>query len=333
MSYEIDSQEDYEFDIVIPNLGDSREIEVFGDTGGLAIDLDVERSSFIISTEKSYNIYSLKLTSEGDFGREVFEVTDINLTGSEVHHYSVNNWEGFIQDPKAVTLGVDNNGDETIDLIIDLENGMTGEEIQVIIMNKGKSDSSFITITSIMLIVGFVSIASIGGLIASTEVGKLALISLILPLYTRIKKEKVLDNEIRGMIRGYIIANPGDNYNSIKRALDLNNGTLAYHLRVLERTKIIRSKQDGMYKRFYPAGMKVPAENGGEISEIQRILLKKIAESPGISQKEIAKMLGLSKGVINYHVKILYGKHLLKMERRGRKTLCYADKKMIKNNS
>jgi predicted transcriptional regulator len=206
---------------------------------------------------------------------------------------------------------------------------MTGGQIEIIIMNKEKSDSSFLTTTSILLIVGFVSIAGIGCLIGSTEVGKLALLSLILPLYTRIKKEEVLDNEIRGMIRGYIIANPGDNYNSIKRALGLNNGALAHHLRVLEKAEIIQSKQDGMFKRFYPAGMKIPYEDGGEISEMQRILLLKIADSPGISQKEVARLLGLSKGVINYHVKVLYAKQLIKMEKRGRKTHCYVNPKGI----
>ncbi len=331
-----DTEEVYDLDIIIPNQGSTRIISIYGERGGVALELDKVGTSFIVLTGQMENKYSLKIEADGVLGREVFTLTDINLCSMDKHYYFVNNWEGLTSDDNTVTLGIDDGSDGKIDFLIDLEDGMTGEEIEIIIMNKGKSDPSFFTISNILLIIGFVGIAGIGGLIGSTEVGKLALISLILPLYTRIKKEEVLDNEMRGMIRGYIIANPGDNYNSIKRALGLNNGALAYHLRVLEKANIIQSKQDGMFKRFYPTGMKIPMKNGGEISEMQRILLLEIAESPGISQKEIAKLVGLSKGVINYHVNVLLGKHLLQIEKRGRKTHCYVDKKVlnrIKNKS
>ncbi len=336
LSYNIiDSEETYDLFMLISHSDFYKGINVYVERGGDALELDEDGNTLTISTTDAEKNYSLRIEAWGDSGKDVFYLTNVKIKNEETHHYFINNWEGLTSDLKAVTLGIDEDSDGKIDLSIDLENGMTGEEIQIIIMSKGKSDSAFLT-TSLLLIVGFVSIAGIGCLIGSSEVGKLALISLILPLYTRIKKEEVLDNEIRGMIRGYIIANPGDNYNSIKRALDLNNGTLAHHLRVLERADVIQSKQDGMFKRFYPASMKIPRDNGGEISEIQRILLSKIAESPGINQKEIASLLGLSKGVVSYHVKMLLGKQLLRIEKRGRKTFCYVDPKVehrIKDNS
>jgi WD40 repeat protein/predicted transcriptional regulator len=332
LSFNIDdSEKAYDLDVIIRNQGSTRIISVYGRGKEVTLELDDEEgNSFIILTSEMENEYSLKIEADGVTAREIFSLTDINISNQKKHHYFINNWEGLTTDDKAVTLGIDEESDGKIDLFIDLEDGMTGEGIEVVIMKMGKSDSPFFTTSSILLIVGFVGIAGIGGFIGATEIGKLALLSLILPLYSRIKKEQVLDNEIRGMIRGYIIANPGDNYNSIKRALNLNNGTLAYHLRVLEKAKAIQSKQDGIYKRFYPSGMKIPEENGGEISEIQKILLHKIAESPGISQKEIATMLGLSKGVINYHVKVLNGKQLIQMEKRGRKTRCYVNLKKYK---
>jgi predicted transcriptional regulator len=239
------------------------------------------------------------------------------------HHVIVKNWEDLTTSSKAVTLTMDYEDDGKMDITIDLQNGMTGEDVEAAIVAKGRSTPSFFALYGVLLVIGFASALGFGLFIGGTEVGKLALISLFLPLYTRIRKENVLDNETRGMIRGYIIANPGDNYNSIKRALGLNNGALAHHLRVLERAGVVRSRQDGMFKRFYPAGMKIPRENGGEISEIQRILLGKVAESPGISQKEMGILLGLSKGVINYHVKVLLGKQLIKVIKKGRKTQCF----------
>ncbi len=331
-----EADEPYELSLLIPHPEIDKRINVYGDSGGDAIELNIENSILTVSTTDSEKNYSLGFEAKDDLGKDVFLLSDIKIRSKDTHYFFINNWEELSSDPKAITLGIDKDGDGEIDISIDLENGMTGEKIESIILSKGKSDSSFFTTMNIILIIGFVGITGLGGLIWTTEIGKLALLSLFLPLYTRIKKDEVLDNEIRGMIRGYIIANPGDNYNSIKRALGLNNGVLAHHLRVLERAELVKSRQDGMYKRFYPATMRIPAENGGEISEIQRILLHKIAESPGISQKEIANLLKLSKGVINYHVKVLMAKKLLKIEKRGRKTFCFTDEKAIsslKNNS
>jgi predicted transcriptional regulator len=318
-----------ELQINLPSPDLKREIALKNVQGEISLKIGEEDNMFSILTESQYVEYDLAIDT-GDYeDNEIFSVTRINITSSEIHHYYIYKWEDIKSD-NAVSLGIDKDKDGDVDLNIDLEDQMTGEQIQVIIRNMGKSSSSFFTTSMLLLIIGFISITGIGCFIGGTEIGKLALLTLILPLYTRIKKDQVLDNEIRGMIRGYIIANPGDNYNSIKRALGLNNGALAYHLKVLEKARIIKSRQNGMYKRFYPARMNIPRENGTQISEIQRLVLTKVMESPGISQKEIAKLLGLSKGVINYHVRILNGKKMLKVEKRGRKTQCYLNSDIAK---
>jgi WD40 repeat protein/predicted transcriptional regulator len=317
-----------ELQINIPYQESKRRFALTKTIGEISLKFGEEEDIFSIFTESTYVVYNLTISSGNREDYEIFSLSCINITNLEVHYYSINDWE-MIRKDKAISLGIDEDSDGNIDINIDLENEMTGEEIQVIVKNMGKSSSPFFTTSMILLIIGFISIAGIGGLIGSTEIGKLALLTLILPLYTRIKKEEVLNNEIRGMIRGYIIANPGDNYNSIKRALGLNNGALAYHLKVLEKARIIKSRQNGMYKRFYPASMNVPKENGTQISEIQRLVLIKTLESPGISQKEIARLLGLSKGVINYHIKVLFNKQMLKIEKRGRKTHCYINSDIV----
>jgi predicted transcriptional regulator len=80
----------------------------------------------------------------------------------------------------------------------------------------------------------FVGIAFAG--IANTEAGKYWFLKfLILPLYVKLSKKDVLDHFIRGQIYGYLVVHPGDNYTTIKQNLDLTNGTLTYHLDVLER--------------------------------------------------------------------------------------------------
>jgi predicted transcriptional regulator len=86
-----------------------------------------------------------------------------------------------------------------------------------------------------------------------------------------------MDHEARGMIIVYIKENPGEHFNSLKSKLDFRNGTLAHHLHILERERVIKSVKYGKYRRFFPIGM-------------------------GINQKSIAKRVGRSKSTVNYHI-------------------------------
>jgi DNA-binding MarR family transcriptional regulator len=183
-----------------------------------------------------------------------------------------------------------------------------------------------------ILMVGFVATGvGIAAFFAATEVGYLSFISLFLPLYVRLKKKDVLSHFTRGQIFGYIQANPGAHYNAIMQDLDLKNGVGAYHLKVLEREGYIKSLKEGIYKRFYPATMRVP-EKRLHLSRVQRDILKEIQKRPGVTQKQLSRLLDESKQVVNYHVKILESARLIRLERSGRETYLFAGKvKYVEN--
>jgi predicted transcriptional regulator len=164
------------------------------------------------------------------------------------------------------------------------------------------------------------AIAAIG----STEIGKYKFLSYLVPLYTKLKRNEILDHYVRGKIHGYILANPGDHYNSIKKILGISNSSFAYHLSVLEREGVIKSRRDGIYKRFYPSEMRIP-ENGG-LKESQRIIIEKIKEFPGISQKDIATTLGVSSSTVNYHLQDLIKDEIVITKRMGMKVGYYLGK-------
>jgi predicted transcriptional regulator len=168
--------------------------------------------------------------------------------------------------------------------------------------------------TTIVAAAGAVGIFAVVG---SSEVGKYKFISFVGPLYTKLKSEEILDHYTRGKIHGYILANPGDHYNSIKKALEVSNGSFAYHLRVLEREGLIKSKRDGLYKRFYPYSAKIPQDNGKKLNDTQRIIIEKIRTQPGISQKDIALLLGVKPQTVNYHINKLIMAGFVLIERRG----------------
>lgn len=166
------------------------------------------------------------------------------------------------------------------------------------------------------------------GLIAMTEGGKykliLALLALGLPLYTRIQKEDVLDQFVRGQIYGYIKTNPGVHYNQIRRGMGVKNGTLSYHLSVLEKTELIKSRREGLkYRAFYPTGMKFPQKQRFRLTELQIGILDLIKENEGIIQKEISKRLDQKPQTINYNIKVLEQAELIEVIKKGRKTVCY----------
>ena len=161
-----------------------------------------------------------------------------------------------------------------------------------------------------------------------TEFGKYKFLLFLLPLYTRLNKDEVLDQYTRGKIHGYIIANPGDHYNIIKKKLNLRNGTLAYHLRVLERENLIKSKRDGIYKRFYPSEMS-PSEiekiktNGHKLTKKQRKFLEIIRGRPGVSQKELVLMSRMKQPAVNYHIRLLLDNKYIISKKDGRETRYY----------
>lgn len=175
---------------------------------------------------------------------------------------------------------------------------------------------------------------SVGGLIASiisfalisifVENAKLKILFLFVPLYSKIKRDEVLDQFVRGQVYGYIKTHPGDHFNEIKRQLGLSNGTLSYHLRVLESQEYIWSRSDGMYRRYYPS--EIPKSRDMRRlsgNETQNTILKIIDKEPGISLKEIAKIMKTSHQVVSYHINMLTREGRIHVKKCGKKKICY----------
>jgi len=200
--------------------------------------------------------------------------------------------------------------------IVVVENGVgaqTSDGGQPVISVGGDARLYVIVTAFVLCVVGIV----LGG----TEMGLYAIFPFFVWLYTKIKNVEVLDHYLRGKIHGYIIANPGEHYNQIKDALCLNNGSLAYHLRVLEREGYVKSLREGVYKRFYPASATMPVDR---LTPMERLIMREIKDRVGITQKEIAERIEESPQVVNYHIKNLESKGTIRLERYGRETLCYA---------
>jgi predicted transcriptional regulator len=129
----------------------------------------------------------------------------------------------------------------------------------------------------------------------------------------------VLDQFVRGQVYGMVRIRPGVHYSEIKDALNVGNGTLAYHLSVLEREGFIRSDRKGLKKLFYPTklplkfqdidkkfpkGEESPIE-GVKLSALQQTIIDTIKNHPGITESELVTTTKRSKQTINYNIKNL----------------------------
>ncbi len=162
--------------------------------------------------------------------------------------------------------------------------------------------------------------------VASTESAGFSLFNIFaFPLYSRIKKDEVLDHFVRGQIYGYIVSNPGKHYNSIREKLQVTNGTLSYHLRTLEVQGFIKSRKESIYRRFYPIEMKFPRDKGVKLSDMQITILAALRRRPAPTQKDIAGDLGISQQVASYNLRILARKGFVQVRKEGRKRMYYPD--------
>ncbi len=177
------------------------------------------------------------------------------------------------------------------------------------------------------VLIFWISIAAIAiglvGFLGFTEVGLLAVFwTLLLPLFTRLRRKEVLNQFTRGEIFGFVTANPGVHLTAIKENLGLANGVLAYHLKVLVREEFLVVRREGGFKRFYPRDMKVPRKRV-HFTRLQLDIVEKLSLHPGLTQAALARMLGESKQVINYNISVLIAAEVVRVEREGGKTLCY----------
>lgn len=164
---------------------------------------------------------------------------------------------------------------------------------------------------------------ALAGLVASTEVGRWGLMLLFLPLYTKLRKEKILDQRTRGLIQGYIMANPGCNYTLLRDNLDLADGTLTYHLQVLEREGFVYSIREGLFRCFYPTGLPPPRRGKLHLSDTQADIVRICKRIPGITVGEIATAMNRRPNVISYHLKLLNEGGLITLEEDGRHVRVY----------
>jgi len=154
---------------------------------------------------------------------------------------------------------------------------------------------------------------------------------MLMPLFTRLRRDQVRNQVSRGRIIQFISDHPGASFGQVRRGVELSGGACAYHLRVLERSGEIQRVASGATVRFYRPGLKRDREALPPLSYVARRVLESVLELERPTLRDVSLALAargepVSDKNLGYHLRVLAReKGLLETARRGRKTLYFVD--------
>ncbi len=128
--------------------------------------------------------------------------------------------------------------------------------------------------------------------------------------------DNVLDKEVRKNLYEYIDEYPGSHLREIARELDLKPSNAAWHLRKLEQTNLVRSRNIGGKKVFYLVEGGVEARKQAVAESIlknknARQILNYLANNPGKHLLEIAHALDMNHHTVKWHIDKMYEAELI----------------------
>ncbi len=117
-------------------------------------------------------------------------------------------------------------------------------------------------------------------------------------------------NENRNTVMQFVIQHPGSTLRDIARGLEMNLGTIRYHMLILGLNhKTVSFQSDGKHVRYFQNSNTYSREEQLVLSlakrEKIRYLLKIISEKPGMSNREIAHALELKESAVSRYMKEL----------------------------
>lgn len=137
------------------------------------------------------------------------------------------------------------------------------------------------------------------------------ILNLLAPLFSRLKKDEVLDQYKRGMIHGFIIAHPGVSFSDIKKSLSIGNGTLVYHLEVLEKSGHVVSRRSGNLVRYYTSNVSFANIVANSWTELQTKIVGCIRSCGQCTRSEVRKQVVASRQTLHNNLRKLVADHVL----------------------
>lgn len=121
-------------------------------------------------------------------------------------------------------------------------------------------------------------------------------LALLLPLYTRLARENLLEGGVRAKIMELLRAEPGLGITDVRDRLAIGWGTAVHHLNRLEAAGLVVSQDAGRRRRFFlpQASAEMRTALCVLSSSLNRRLLETVRARPGLTQTEVCEALGIS---------------------------------------
>lgn len=143
----------------------------------------------------------------------------------------------------------------------------------------------------------------------------------LMPLYSRLSKGEMLDNETRAKLVELIEENPGLSQQELAERVDAGWGNTTYHLQRLEQADFVRSEKQGHHRRFYRTG-EVQEDDIEALGVLKNDNANQIAryliEQPGAKQKDVCEALEISPSLAHKWISRLEEHELVESEREWR---------------
>ena len=143
-------------------------------------------------------------------------------------------------------------------------------------------------------------------------------LGLFVPLYAKLSKDKVLDQETRNLVHAKVEQDPGCQVQDIADFLSVSWTTAAYHIRVLRKMGLVIGRQKGRHLHLFVAGSRDTSgfEAMAALKNVTaREILTLVMRRPGVIQKDICLDLGIAASTASWHIARLRDQALLREEK------------------
>jgi len=135
-------------------------------------------------------------------------------------------------------------------------------------------------------------------------VGLFVFINFFLPGTIARARDRLEHNENRKTVIGYIADNPGLTAREIARGLDINLGTIRYHVFILSLNhKLVTYKAGSKFLRYFTNSKSYSEAEQQAISLVRRDGMRKmfnlLRERPGISNRELSQILEMKESTVS----------------------------------
>ena len=138
--------------------------------------------------------------------------------------------------------------------------------------------------------------------------------------YRVISRNTLFESRSRREIYEFIVQNPGIHLRGIATTMEMELGTVRYHLDQLTRFSKVTKIHSGGFARYYPPGYSADEKRSLNLTASpsrHRIMLM-LKESPGLTRQEIGERLKISAQAAGWHLSQLLDEELIRTQKTGR---------------